>query len=162
MGGKPVGKRSWQKVGPGEARRAELTDPVKRLRSLDPTAAHAETGAGGPRQPLALLQDEDRSRDVIRRALDLVRGQSQELRSAVRVLQRQLGAAGVIPVGAASHHASHKIGHGRFHPREHDGPPAAAAAARRRAGSRRCDCASLSPPPPLHELTRTGDAVSRR
>lgn len=44
--------------------------------------------AGGPRQPLGLLHDDDRSRRVIRRALHLVRGQSQELRSAVRVFQR--------------------------------------------------------------------------
>lgn len=76
--------------------------------------------AGGPRHPLGLLQYDDGSRYVIRRALDLVRRQSQELRSAVREFQRQIRAAGMVTVGATSHHTSHKIGHRRFHPREHD------------------------------------------
>lgn len=80
--------------------------------------------AGGPRQPLGLLQYEDRSRNVIRRALNLVRRQSQELRSAVGESQRQIRAAGMVPVGAAGHHTSHEIGHRRLHPREH-GPAAA-------------------------------------
>lgn len=75
--------------------------------------------AGGPRQPLGLLQDEDRSRNVIRRALDLIRRQPQELRSAVREFQRQIRASRMVSVGATSHHASHKIGHRRFHTREH-------------------------------------------
>lgn len=76
--------------------------------------------AGGPRQPLGLLHDHDGSRRVVRRALHLVRGQSQELRSVVRVFQRQIGAPGVITVGAPGHHASHKISHRRLHPRQHD------------------------------------------
>lgn len=76
--------------------------------------------AGGPRHPLGLLQYDDGSRYVIRRALDLVRRQSQELRSAVREFQRQIRAAGMVTVGATSHHTSHKIGHRWFHPREHD------------------------------------------
>lgn len=75
--------------------------------------------AGGPRQPLGLLQDDDGSRNVIRRALYLVRRQSQELRSGVREFQRQIRAAGMVSVGTTSHHTSHKIGHRRFHPREH-------------------------------------------
>lgn len=101
--------------------------------------------AGGPRQPLRLLQYEDRSRNVIRRALYFVRRQSQELRSAVRKFQRQTWAAGMVSVGATSHHTTHKISHCRFHPREHgpatpwvqairlrESPPARQMPARRR------------------------------
>lgn len=75
--------------------------------------------AGGPRQPLGLLQDEDRSCDVIRRTLDLVWRQSQEVRSGVREFQRQIRAAGMVSVGATGHHTSHEIGYRRLHPREH-------------------------------------------
>lgn len=84
----------------------------------------AQTGyllriAGGPRQPPGLLQDEDRPGDVVRRALDLIRRESQELRSAVREFQRQIRAAGMVAVGPAGHHAAHEIHHRRSHARQH-------------------------------------------
>lgn len=83
----------------------------------------AQTGyslriAGGPRQPPRLLQDEDRPRDVVRRALDLIRRESQELRPAVREFQRQIQ-AGMVTAGPAGHHAAHEIHHRRFHARQH-------------------------------------------
>lgn len=84
----------------------------------------------GPGQPLGLLQDEDRSSCVVRRALDLVRGESQELGSAVGEPERQVRASLVVSsVRAPGHHASHEAGHRGLHPSKHDGPPAPVAAA---------------------------------
>lgn len=101
--------------------------------------------AGGPRQPLGLLQDEDRSCDVIRRTLDLVWRQSQEVRSGVREFQRQIRAAGMVSVGATGHHTSHEIGYRRLHPREH-GPAAAWVQAMR---LRECHPTPHAPPFPV-------------
>lgn len=65
-------------------------------------------------------------------ALDLVRGQSQELGSPVGEAQRQVRAAAVLGARAASHDAAHEIGHGGLHPREHS--TAAAQRGERRTG----------------------------
>lgn len=115
--------------------------------------------AGGPRQPLGLLQDEDRSCDVIRRTLDLVWRQSQEVRSGVREFQRQIRAAGMVSVGATGHHTSHEIGYRRLHPREH-GPAAAWVQAMR---LRECHPTPHAPPSSsLPGRSPHGDADSRR
>lgn len=115
--------------------------------------------AGGPRQPLGLLQDEDRSCNVIRRTLDLVWRQSQKVRSGVREFQRQIRAAGMVSVGATGHHTSHEIGYRRLHPREH-GPAAAWVQAMR---LRECHPTPHAPPSSsLPGRSPHGDADSRR
>lgn len=89
--------------------------------------------ARGPGQaPRLLAEDEDGAGDVVGGALDLVRGQSQELGSPVGEAQRQVRAAAVLGARAASHDAAHEIGHGGLHPREHS--TAAAQRGERRTG----------------------------
>lgn len=96
-----------------------------------PPAPYSLGVARGPGQAAGVLaEDEDGPGDVVGGALHLVRGQPQELGSAVGEAQGQLGAAAaaaspaVLAARAASHDAAHEIGHGGLDPGEHSTPGA--------------------------------------
>lgn len=75
-----------------------------------------------PRQPASLFQDQDRSGDVIRRALYFICGQSQKLGSHVRVFKWQVRATRsfIIIIRRTGHDSTHEAGHGGFDASEHD------------------------------------------
>lgn len=61
---------------------------------------------------------------MVRRALDFIRGQSQELGSHIGEFQRHLGCTVAPTPGAApGHDAPHEPGHGGLDPRQHVGGP---------------------------------------
>lgn len=76
--------------------------------------------SGGPRQ-LGVFEDENGSRDVIRRALHLIRRQREEIRPAVLEAKRLIRAVRVILLRARAHHAAEDAGDRRSHACHHDG-----------------------------------------
>lgn len=58
---------------------------------------------------------------MVRRALDLIRGQSEEVRPHIREFQRQIRAGIPTPSSGAApgHYSAHEPGHGRLDPGEH-------------------------------------------